>query len=164
MTTKSYSFWLTDAEMAKAKDSHVPDILIAQIAKHLFLSSIDGQNPEQTIIAMLQALLQNYQILDAVVAVLEKIPGCDTPPIPADLMFRPENLPAEAPKQPLPEQIKTLLAENPNGLIIPDIASALSISKPTANRQIRLLEENGIVGRKSSGIGKYRAYYLRGVE
>lgn len=153
MTTKSYSFWLTDAEMAKAKDSHIPDTFIPQIAKHLFVASISGENQQEAIVATLKAILEAHELL---VATLEKIP--------ANEPIQPKLIPQFPIEKPYPEQIKDLLTQNPSGMTSPDLAEALSVSRGTISRYIREMEESGVVYRRSRGVGRLRIYCLRGAE
>ena len=157
MVTKSFQFWLNEKELSRAVNDHqIPEAYISQMAKHLFLHSINDEIPADMVRATLTAILESNKLL---LQALEKISCIND--IPQELM---SELPVNSPKQPLSEQIKTLLTQHPNGLIVPEIASALSVSHPTASRHIRLMEENGIIGRKYSGIGRFRAYYLRGAE
>ena len=153
MTTKSYSFWLTDAEMAKAKDSHIPDTFIPQIAKHLFVASISGENQQEAIAATLKAIFEANQLL---VATLEKIPDN------TDETIQQKSIPQFHIEKPYPEQIKDLLAQYPSGLTQLQIMTALSISQTTAIKYLIMLEEKGIIGRKKSGQNRSRAYVLRG--
>jgi hypothetical protein len=157
MTTKSFSFWLTDAEMAKAKDSHIPDTFIPQIAKHLFIASINGENQQEAILATLKVIVESHELLRAT---LEKRP--------ANEPIQQESIPELPVKQVKPKnesffkQIKALLTLHPNGLIAPEIATALSISVESVHRYIRLMEADGLITRKCSGIGRFTAFSLRG--
>lgn len=158
MTTKSYSFWLTDAEIQKVSECHIPDTFVPQIAKHLFLHSINGEIPADTVCATLTALLNTNKMLLEIlenISCIEDIPREELIPQLPVKQVKPKN-------ESLFNQIKALLTQHPNGLIAPEIATALSISVESVHRYIRLMEADGLINRKCSGIGRFTAFSLRG--